>query len=113
MTKNLRRLSLLLMLGSLIPSSCVFGQRAETAKHKHQRYFQEYTYWKGPIEVIPHSLYRGSGLSHQGSFFFGERKSLIRVDLPEGKEKVVVKNNPEEYAFASIVSPDDRQVAYQ
>ena len=73
---------------------------------------REKTFWKGSITVIPHSLYRGCGLASNGSFFLGDSGSLKRIDFKTGKAQDIIHAiHPEQYAFASVVSPDNQQVA--
>lgn len=73
---------------------------------------REKTFWKGSINVIPHSLYRGSGLASNGSFFLGDSGSLKRIHFKTGKVQTLIHPvQPEQYAFASVVSPDNQQVA--
>ena len=80
---------------------------------QHTIQFVERTFWKGDISIRPHSLYKGSGLASDGSFFLGDSGNLVRVNLPSGLNEVIVKTiHPEEYAWASVVSPDLKQIAY-
>lgn len=94
-----------LSLIALIFCSVTFGQNVVQ--------FKEKSFWKGEISMIPHALYRGCGLASNGSFFLGDSGNLVKVNLPSGKKEVIVKTtNPEQYAWASAISPDLKQIAY-
>lgn len=75
--------------------------------------FKESLFWKGDISIVPHALYHGCGLAPNGSFFLGDSGRLVKVNLPSGKKEIIVKaTHPEEYAWASVVSPDSSKIAY-
>lgn len=93
------------LLSALLYCSSLFAQDTVA--------FKEETFWKGQISMIPHGLYRGSGLAPDGTFFLGDSGNLVKVNLPSGtKESIVKTPHSDEYAFASAVSPDSKQIAY-
>lgn len=94
------------LLSALLCSSSLFGQDTLA--------FKEETFWKGQISMIPFGLYRGSGLASDGAFFLGESGNLVKVNVPSGtKEFILKRTQADEYAFASAISPDSKQIAYQ
>ena len=103
------------LLALLFCNKDVIAQSPHTVpSEKVPLYFGEQLYWKGAISIIPHSLYRGSGLASDGSFLLGESNALKRIDFKNGKEQTLIESEKtEEYAFASVVSPNNQQIAFQ
>lgn len=72
-------------------------------------------FWSGDIAMVPHGFYRGSGLAPDGSFILGEGEdgSLMKLSLQTGKQETLVKTDRPKYCFASAVSRNSKQVAFQ
>lgn len=109
-----RLVSFLLLLFCFFPNKDAPAQSNDSTTRKSDLVsFKENKFWKGSITVNPHSNYFGCGLAHDGSFLLGDSGNLKRIDFKTGKTQILVHtSNGEEYAFASVVSPDNQQVAF-